>query len=69
MTYAGENACLRDTKSYIIPSNDDLIAGGNYNTTVVGRAYIKDLVLCSTLVVSNYNLSTPGVKLQNFALM
>jgi len=42
MSYAGENVCLRDTKSYILPAIiDDLIQGGNYNTTVVGRAYIE----------------------------
>ena len=42
MSYAGEMYVLRDTKAYIIPAIiDDLIAGGNYNTTVVGRAYIE----------------------------
>ena len=38
----GSNVCLRDTKAYIIPAIiDDLIAGGNFQTTIVGRAYIE----------------------------
>ena len=41
-SYFGTNICLRDTKSYIIPAIiQDLIDGGNYNTTVVGRAYLE----------------------------
>jgi len=40
--YAGENICLRDTKSYILPAIiEDMINGGNYETTVVGRAYLE----------------------------
>ena len=42
MSGYGSNVCLRDTKSYIIPAIiDDLIAGGNFQTTIVGRAYIE----------------------------
>ena len=38
----GSNVCLRDTKAYIIPAIiDDLISGGNFQTTIVGRAYIE----------------------------
>ena len=38
----GTNICLRDTKTYIIPAIiQDLIDGGNYNTTVVARAYLE----------------------------
>ena len=42
MSGYGSNVCLRDTKSYIIPAIiDDLISGGNFQTTIVGRAYIE----------------------------